>query len=460
MHVAGVLAVVREVNQRPPLLSRACALVQMDGDRLAPVASVRPKLKAFLRECGRGTLLVRHRGCTEAAAFDREFDRCWEVSSFKDLAECLERERLLDVFLVDLPLDRTDIEVVNPRLRWLEKIEHRYEEALNLSSRIQACGYESNVPTPQRRRIDHTIIDLYRHLGYYQRAEELARKEVEQSRASAAGSYDGQAQADVILAAALYGSHRFQQMEDLLDPWCKHLDEDRLIVTPMTRVMVFNTLARARVISGRAGWEELFRRSEDILRVWDPTDLPRTWCYLAHGHLRHGRLNDAWKVIRQIEDQPGLNELSRWLSRFLQAEHYRQRGEPRTFEEMEVTSQGRRGVGYPFGLYYQATARQPGRASHDAVERFRLAYAFFSQDLPNDGSLNIRHFLADCMRLGEAAWGGDRAQWDEARQALASQLQPHAGSLLDVYYADAFNALGPIPDRAATEAFLRRVPFS
>ena len=47
MDVAGVLAVVREANSRPLLLSRACAVVQPDGDNLVPVASVRPKLEAF-----------------------------------------------------------------------------------------------------------------------------------------------------------------------------------------------------------------------------------------------------------------------------------------------------------------------------------------------------------------------------------------------------------------------------
>ena len=71
MHVAGVLAVVRAANRCPPLLSRACAVLQAEGDRLAPVASVRLKLTAFLRECGRGTLLIRHRDCTEAAAIRR-----------------------------------------------------------------------------------------------------------------------------------------------------------------------------------------------------------------------------------------------------------------------------------------------------------------------------------------------------------------------------------------------------
>jgi hypothetical protein len=278
MDVSGVLAVIREANHRPPLLSRACAVVQPDGDRLQPVGSVTRKLDAFVREYGRGSLLVRHPDCNEGAVFDGRFNRCWQVGSLKELAENLEHEGWLGVFLEDLPLDGAHLDIVMPRLRRLEKTEHRYAEALDLSSRIQACGYQSTVPAPRRRRIDRSIIDLYRHLGYYERAEHLARKEVDQAYNSFVRSYDGQAQADVTLAAALYGSHRFQEMETLLEPWCQGLHADPLIVEPMTRVMVYNTLARARVVSGQAGWEGLFRRSEGILQEWDPTDLPRTWC--------------------------------------------------------------------------------------------------------------------------------------------------------------------------------------
>jgi hypothetical protein len=116
-------------------------------------------------------------------------------------------------------------------------------------------------------------------------------------------------------------------------------------------------------------------------------------------------------------------------------------------------------VGHPFGFYLQATARQFSRASDDAVGRFRRASRFFLLDAPDGGHPNIQHFLADCMRLGEAAWGGVAALWDETKEALAQQLRPHAGSLLDVYYADVFNALGPSPDRASADAFLCRVPF-
>jgi hypothetical protein len=164
-------------------------------------------------------------------------------------------------------------------------------------------------------------------------------------------------------------------------------------------------------------------------------------------------------VIRRPEELPGLNELSRWLLVSLRAEHARQLGEPWTSDEVEIASHDGRRAGYPFGLYYQATARQPGRCPDDAIERFRLASRCFSRDLPDEDCLNIRHFLADCMRLGEAAWGGDGRLWDEAREALARRLRPCPGSGLHGYYAAVFGALGASPDRASADAFLCRVPF-
>jgi hypothetical protein len=404
-------------------------------------------------------LLVRHPDCTEAAAFDNRFDRHWEVSSLKDLAEKLEREGWLRVFLVNTPLDPDGAELAIQRLRRLKDAEHRYSEALDLSSRIQLCDYFPTVSAQRRREVERAMTDLYRHLGLFEKAEQLARKEVKRSLASVASSYDDQAQAAAILAAALYDAHRFHEGVETLDPWCERLDVDPWFVTPMTRVWVFNTAARSRVISGRAGWEELFRRSEEILRVWDPTELPRTWNYLAHGLLRHHRPSEARVVIDQIEGHPGLPEMSRWFLQVYRAEHARQCDEVWNSQEMEkALTEGNR-VGHPFGFYLQATARQPGRAPDDAVARFRRAAQFFSLDAPSEEYPNIQHLLADCMRLGEAAWGSAGALWNEARDSIARRLRACPGSGLNAYYADVFEALGSSPDRGAAEAFLRRVPF-
>src|SRR5262249_48461162 len=159
---------------------------------------------------------------------------------------------------------------------------------------------------------------------------------------------------------------------------------------------VFNTLARAWLIMGRRGWGDLFRRSEEILRERDPTDLPRTWNYLAHGLLREGQLDDADSLLVRIESHPTLTGFSRLNCRFLQAEYHPSRGQLWHNEEMEAAPGVKKRAGHPFAFYFQATARQSGCSVVDAVKRFRLAQELFLQDAGSGDHPNILHFLAEC----------------------------------------------------------------
>ncbi len=459
MHVAGLLAVIDRQNCHPPLLRRACSVVQPHRDHLGPVGSIPQKLSAFRRECGRGTLLVRPAACPEAAAYDKDFDLVWEVGSFRDLARGLERSGLLQVFLNGSPLSAADADTSLTSLRRLTHAEHGYEEALGLGGRIQVCGYDSEVPARTRREIRRTTVDLYRHLGYFVEAESLAQQEVQEAISSKASSYDDQAEADTNLAASWYDPHRFGDMVDILEPWLEKLTRDPLLVSPETRIMVFNTLARARLITGRGEWSELFRRSDGIQREREPTDLPRTWNYLAHGLLRHGQFEAADSVIVQIESRLPTTGFSRWFCRFLRAEYHRSRGQQWDSGEMEEALREKKRVGHPFGFYFQATARQPGRDRVDAEERFRHARDLFLQDAGSGDRPNILHFLASCMRLGEAGWGNHASLWSDARQALARHLEPRSACGLTEYYAEVFEGLNDLPDRDAADVFLRRVVY-
>jgi hypothetical protein len=457
MHVAGLLAVVREANDRPPPLDRACAVVQPDGGRLIPVGGIGVKLNAFLRECGSGTLLVRSRGCAEAAGYDSHFENIWEVDSLAELARELEGARWLDVFLADQQLSAVDARTVSERVRRLEA-QHRYAQALDLSNRTEHCGFGSDVPTRLRREFHQTRIDLYRHLGAYAKSAELAEEDRRLSQTSRASSYDDQARADVTYAAALYAPHQFEEIRRLLDPWREQLTADPLRVAPFTRVMVFNTLGRALVALGRAGWEELFRRSEELLGEFEPTDLPRTWSYLAEGYLHDGRLSEADEALRRIAVHPGLSEMSRWFMRFYQADAARRRGEIWDDPEMERAAVSRR-VGHPFAFYLQATARQPGRDTASALDRFRRAREFFAQDEPDGDARNIQRFLSACIQLAEAAWASDQVRWDEALTELERQLAPQPGLGLSDHYKGYLPAIGSVPTREASERLLNRVPF-
>jgi pentatricopeptide repeat protein len=402
--------------------------------------------------------MVRCRGCAEAAEYDSHFDNIWEVDSLAELARELEGTRWLDVFLADQQLSAADARTVSGRIRRLEQSEHRYAEALDLSNRAERCGFGPDVPTHLRRGFRQTRIDLYRHLGADAKSAELAEEDQRLSRTSSASSYDDQARADVTYAAALYAPHRFEEICRLLDPWREQLTADPFRVTPFTRVMVFNTLGRASVVLGRAGWEDLFRRSEKLLGELEPTELPRTWSYLAQGYLRDGRLSEAEEVLHRMAIHPGLDQLSRWFLCFYQADAARRRGETWEDPEMEQAVVSRR-VGHPFGFYLQATARQPGRDTSSALDRFRRAREFLAHDEPDGDARNIQRFLSECIRLAEAAWASDHPKWVASLTALQRHLAPHPGLGLSDHYAGHLPAIASAPARDAAERLLNRVPF-
>jgi hypothetical protein len=458
MHVAGLLAVLDAANGGPKLLRRACAVVQPAGDALAEVGSAGRKLDAFRREHGRGTLLVCAPGSDAAAPFRAGFENVWEVDSLQSLARRLETAGLLRVFLENAPLGRADLAVARERLRLLVDA-YRYGEALDLARRLRDCPRGPDAPPRVVREVQGTAADLYRHLGYYVEAEELAEQAARSTRTTAVTCYDEQACADIGRAAALYDPHRFDEMERLLAPWEERLARDPLLAAPETRVMVCNTLARARVVLGRDGWAELYRRSLDVLRERDPLDLPRTWNYLAHGLLRHGRADEAEAVLCQVDGHPAMSAMSRWMARFCRAELERQRGRVWSDPAMEDPARPPTQYSHAFAFYFQATARQPGRDPADAAGRFRQARALLLRDpVPGDRP-NILRFLADAVSLGAAAVARDVALWGQARAALAGHLRPRAECRLAEHYAAQWQALGGQPDAGAAEQFLRRVPF-
>ena len=319
MHIAGLLAVIRQANNKPSALDRACAVVQPEGDRLVPVGGVRSKLDAFLRECGPGTLLIRCRHCAEAAEYDTRFDDSWEVDSLAELAKKLKDRGWLDGFLTTQPLTGAEAGSVLAGIRRLQDIDYHHAEALDLCDRAKRCGFAPDVPDRLRREYEHAVIDLTRLLGSCHRSAELADAVRQQSQTSRASSYQDRAEADLNYAAALFALHRFQEIHDLLDSWRKQLATDPLIVTPFTRVKVFNTLGRALVAADKEGWEDLFHDAAEIMTELEPADVPRTLCYLAHGYLRSGRLTEAEAVLQRINGHGGLDELTRRFFCFHQA---------------------------------------------------------------------------------------------------------------------------------------------
>ena len=458
MSVAGLLAVLYELNGRPAALSRCCAVVQPDGDRLVTCGGIEQKLDAFVRECGAGTLLVRTPESAVAGGYDGHFEVVWQVTSLSDLARLTASLGWLDPFLTSEPLSAADAAAATAQAERLEQVKHHYGDALDLLNRITKCGFRPDVTARVQDACRQSVIDLYRHLGAYERTTELSAEAKRATDASALACYDEQARADVTYAASLFAPHRFADIRQLLAPWREVLVADPRRVSARTRVMVFNTLARALSAEGELGWELLFGESEALLRQVDPADLARTWSYLAHAFLKRGRTSDAAVVLDRVEQHPGLGDVSGWFMKFLQAEGARQSGQLWSDPEMERAAPSAR-VGHPFGLYLQATARQPGRSDGDAIARFRAARQFFEQDRPDGDRRNIQVFLADCLLLAEAAWADDVPLWCRAQTAVSRHVSEAGPHSLAEFYSGFVPSAESGPDKSLATRLLVRVPF-
>ena len=96
--------------------------MQPAGDNLVAVGGIRPNLDAFLpRECGTGTLLIRHPDCTEAAEYQHYFDAVWTVGSLAELARRCEKREWLKKFFADEPLANNEAKRVCEYVHLLKK---------------------------------------------------------------------------------------------------------------------------------------------------------------------------------------------------------------------------------------------------------------------------------------------------------------------------------------------------
>ena len=247
------------------------------------------KLGAFVREYGRGTLLIRPAQCAEADAFDRFFTTVWRVDSLEELAALAESAGLLAPFRRQTPLNQMRFERARDRLLNLAMVHHHYQRVLPLARQLLEHPRTADVPRGSVDDIRRLIYDLQRHLGRYADAVGSATSEVRRlTRHSEWSSYDEQARAAAALASALFDAHRFGEARDLLSSWYERIQSDAGVVSPLARVMVYNTLGRVDAITG-GDWEQRFRASLALQRVTDPPGRARTFYYLAHALLRHRR---------------------------------------------------------------------------------------------------------------------------------------------------------------------------
>lgn len=462
MTVSGLIAILdASTDFRCPLLSAAVSIVQpADDNGLRPVAHVAQKLQAFARELGRGSLLVRSRNCPEAEAFDHLFGFVWLVDSWAELSQQFEQHGLLAGFHQRSELDRHKLRVAIERLSVLCTKHARFQEALTLAEKLNNHPVGADVTADDRKQIRQWIIDLYRHLGRYREACEHSRGEYRRLLSKGVdSSYDQQAMAAAVYAASLYDLHSFSQVEHVLAPWCRQLQRKPLLVCPLTRVAVFNTLARAQVARAGMGWEGHYETSLAILSEVDPFDRARTYNYLLHGLLRAERLNDAETVISIVLSLPSLSKFSKWMLGFFRADLARRKATMWSDSELDSESQANEVAGHALGFYLQATARQPGRSLDDATQRMELARALFLRDVCPGDTANILLFLAGCISLAIAAINNDYKVWREAVGSLAEYVERQTTGGFRRYYRPVLPKPESTPSIAAAETLLHRVPY-
>lgn len=462
MTVSGLMAILdASTDFRCPLLSAAVSLVQPAEDNgLRPVAYVTQKLLAFARELGSGTLLVRSRNCPEAGAFDHLFSVVWLVDSWEELSQQFEQHGLLAGFHQQSELDRHKLRIAIERLSVLCTKHARFQEALLLAEKINIHPIGKDVTSDDRMQIRQWIIDLYRHLGRYREACEHSRAQYKRLRTESIGSsYDQQALAAAVYAASLYDLHRFSHLVRVLTPWFLRLQQNPFLVAPLTRVAVFNTLARAQVAMEATGWEALYESSLAILSTVDPFDRARTYNYLLHGLLRAGRLDEAKRVESTIIGLPSMSKFSKWMLGFLRADLARRKSTMWSDSELDNESHSNDVTGHALGFYLQATARQTGRSRPDATQRFQRAQALFLRDVCPRDTHNILLFLADCIGLALAAQNNDCTSWQDGAGSLAKYIMRQSTAGFSEHYRPVLPTPESAPSIAAAEALLHRVPY-
>jgi len=455
MDVAAVLSIIRLMNDCPPIFDRSCAMVQVEKEKLIEVGDAQAKLNCFIRERGRGTLLVC---CTNSLKKYREsFDVVWEVNTLKQLADKLYECKFLDVFFDKKKLSTSEAGLVLSRVRQL-KNSHQQAFALDLLTRSLTIGFEKSVPNKVLDKINQMHNDLHRNLGNFSIAIKQGKKNLDDANNALITSYDFRANTTLKYAAACYNSHNFFEIKNLLAPWLEKINQDPLILRALTRLKIFNTLARSLVILNEEGWESLFLESEKILQAIEPTDLPRTWNYLAHAYLKTNDLEKAGVLLGKYTEHH-LDDKSRNFLSFLKAELARRNNE--IWADADLDSQeASSSKSSEFLMYYfQATARQPGRESLDVKKRFDQAIEYILWDEKHIEKTNILYLLKYFLQIAQSSKTNDVNLWRGSIRQIGVFFKKITIPFLKNFYKDFIPSDTSNPCEQISEKILSRVPY-
>jgi hypothetical protein len=376
MNIAALVAVIDAWNDRgvglpneSDLLRCCISLVKPKGDALVSVDAIDKKLEAFQREYVQGSLVI----CTSETAEKHMaigcFANVWIVDSFADLAEKLLSSKLLSKLVIQRPIS---LQVVDEVTRMIQRARHSGDDKLNalgFANRFERVVEQGNYTTIRVPQKTYELLEnLHRDMGNFADACSYSHRAVRSlEQLSEYTSFQEKANAKTRLAAALYDSHRFFQGIDYLREYVDKALRNPELMSPESRVSLFNTQARLLSAVGEPDWEPLFEKSLKLQQIVDPLGEGRTRCYLLHANLRNRSVADARKAIEWFE-QNSIPKVTESYLLFYRAEVYRR--DPtcdisyRQNEQFERT-----GHGDAFAFYLQATARQPDRSDSDRRSR-------------------------------------------------------------------------------------------
>lgn len=161
----------------------------------------------------------------------------------------------------------------------------------------------------------------------------------------------------------------------------------------------------------------------------------RTRNYPIHGFLRHNRLKEARQEL-DLVTLADLDATSRAFRLYMYADLARREGRIWDHEDADNMQPRCWGIQHPWGLYFQATGRQPGRSKDDTRERLARSSAFFRAETPGYYEFTLSELLAAIVDICRCA-RENRDSFIDAVQAFSACLNASPENVLANYYRDA-----------------------
>ena len=231
-----------------------------------------------------------------------------------------------------------------------------------------------------------------------------------------------------------------------------------MVLRALTRLKIFNTLARSLVILNEEGWESLFLESEKILQAIEPTDLPRTWNYLAHAYLKTNDLEKAGVLLGKFTEHH-LDDKSRNFLSFLKAELARRNNEIWADADLDSQEPSSSKSSEFLMYYFQATARQPGRESLDVKKRFDQAIEYILWDEKHIEKTNILYLLKYFLQIAQSSKTNDVNLWRGSIRQIGVFFKKITTPFLKNFYKDFIPSDTSNPCEQISEKILSRVPY-